>query len=159
MKRAMLITGASAGIGAAVARLAARGGWDVGVGYNSDEQGAHAVVGSVERAGGRAAALQADVGDPGAVAGMFARFEAEIGRMAAFVNNAGVVMPASRFEDISAERLETIFRINQIGAFETWRRYDADRQSMIGGQLERIAGTRNLSKDTNEIVGKMLGAG
>lgn len=155
MKRAMLITGASAGIGAAVARLAARGGWDVGVGYNSDEQGARAVVGSVERAGGRAVALQADVGDPGAVAGMFARFEAEIGRMAAFVNNAGVVMPASRFEDISAERLETIFRINQIGAFVAAQhavRAMAKRHGGRGGAIVNVSSVAAVKGGPGEYV-------
>ncbi|MEM7438202.1 MAG: SDR family oxidoreductase [Pseudomonadota bacterium] len=155
LKRTMLITGASAGIGAATARLAARSGWDVGVGYRSDAQGAAEVVGSVERAGRRAVAIQADVADPDQVARMFATFEAELGRMSAFVNNAGVVMPQSRFEDISADRLRNLFSINQLGAFVGAQhavRAMAKRHGGRGGAIVNVSSVASLKGGPGEYV-------
>lgn len=155
MKRAMLITGASAGIGAATARLAARNGWDVGIGYRSDERGAAEVVGSVERAGCRAVAIQADVADPDQVAAMFATFDAELGRMAAFVNNAAVVMPKARFEDIGVDRLREVFAINQLGAFVAAQhavRAMAKRHGGRGGAIVNVSSVAALKGGPDEYV-------
>jgi len=84
------VTGASRGIGAAVARALAAEGWPVGVNYRSDAAAAEAVVRSIEEAGGRAIALAADVSDPEAADGLFTRVEAELGPVLVLVNNAGV---------------------------------------------------------------------
>ncbi len=75
-RKTVLITGASAGIGAACARLLARHGYDVAIGYRSDAAGAEAVARDVEAAGGRAVLLQADVGDPADIERMFAELDA-----------------------------------------------------------------------------------
>lgn len=142
MKRTILITGASGGIGAATARLAARQGWDVGVGWHSDAQGAADVVRAVERAGARAVSLQADIGDPEQVARMFAEFEASLGRMAAFVNNAGILFEPRRFEDIPPDRFETVFRVNQTGAFVAAQhavRAMAKRHGGRGGAIVNVS--------------------
>ena len=84
------MTGASRGIGAAVARALAAEGWPVGVNYRSDAAAAEAVVRSIDEAGGRAIALAADVSDPEAADGLFTRVEAELGPVLVLVNNAGV---------------------------------------------------------------------
>lgn len=155
MKRAMLVTGASAGIGAATARLAGRNGWDVGVGYNSDAEGAAAVVADVETAGGSALAIRADVGEAAQIAAMFAAFEERFGRMAAFVNNAGIVMPASRFEDISLERFETMFRVNQTGAFVAAQhavRAMAKRHGGRGGAIVNVSSVAAIKGGPGEYV-------
>jgi 3-oxoacyl-[acyl-carrier protein] reductase len=84
-----LVTGASKGIGAAIARALAQDGWAVGVNYRSDEAGAAETVAAIEAAGGRAVALHADVSN-GTGSDLLARCEAELGPVLALVNNAGV---------------------------------------------------------------------
>jgi NAD(P)-dependent dehydrogenase (short-subunit alcohol dehydrogenase family) len=116
-RKAVLITGASAGIGAAVARMAAARGWDVGIGYRSDEVGALAVAADVEAAGGRAVLLQGDVSDPAVIPSLFEAFEAAFGRLDALVNNAGIVDVAARVEDMSAARLAAMFATNLTAPF------------------------------------------
>jgi 3-oxoacyl-[acyl-carrier protein] reductase len=85
------VTGASRGIGAAIARAIARDGWHVGVNYRSDREGAEAVVAGIESDGGRAVALAADVADTGAADQLFEQMESHFDRpVLALVNNAGI---------------------------------------------------------------------
>jgi 3-oxoacyl-[acyl-carrier protein] reductase len=85
------VTGASRGIGAAIARALAQDGWPVGVNYRSDRDGAEAVASSITDVGGRAVALQGDVADPGTADALFDALEAEFdGPVLVLVNNAGI---------------------------------------------------------------------
>jgi len=85
-----LVTGASRGIGAAIAKALAREGWPVGVNYRTDEDGANGVVEEITKAGGRATALQGDVADPDTADALFSALEEEFGPVLVLVNNAGV---------------------------------------------------------------------
>jgi 3-oxoacyl-[acyl-carrier protein] reductase len=85
-----LVTGASRGIGAAIAKMLAREGWPVGVNYRSDSEAAEAVVDEITRAGGRAKALQGDIADPDTADTLFKALEGEFGPVLVLVNNAGV---------------------------------------------------------------------
>src|SRR5262245_62944068 len=115
--KVMLITGASRGIGAATARLAAARGYAVAINYLGRRDAAEAVAADVRQSGRRAAVIQADIGKPAEVARLFARVDAEFGRLDAFFNNAGTLSRASRFVDIAPERLQQILAVNSTGAF------------------------------------------
>jgi 3-oxoacyl-[acyl-carrier protein] reductase len=85
-----LMTGASRGIGAAVARALAADGWRVGVNYRADAEGAQAVAETIARTGGSAIPLAGDVAEPAAAEALLARLEDEYGPVLVLVNNAGV---------------------------------------------------------------------
>ena len=86
-----LVTGASRGIGAAIARALAGAGWPVGVNYRSDRAGAERVVAEIEQRGGKALALAGDVSEPGAADALFDRVESHFDQpVLVLVNNAGV---------------------------------------------------------------------
>lgn len=113
-----LITGASAGIGAACAVLAAQRGYDVALTYNSDPAGAKAVAAAAGEAGAKTHVIQCDVADPAAIEAMYATVYAEFGRLDALVNNAGIVDQAARVTQMSHARLRQMFDVNVIGAIE-----------------------------------------
>jgi NAD(P)-dependent dehydrogenase (short-subunit alcohol dehydrogenase family) len=132
--KVMLITGASRGIGAATARLAARHGYDVAVNYASNKAAAEAVVADIRKAGRKAAAIQADVGKPEDIVRLFKTVDAELGRLDAFVNNAGIVEKASKFVDIAPERLERVLAINTAGAFIAAQEAVRRMSTRLGGK-------------------------
>jgi NAD(P)-dependent dehydrogenase (short-subunit alcohol dehydrogenase family) len=115
--RSVLVTGGSRGIGAATALLAAKRGWAVAVNFTSDAAAARAVVARIGEAGGTAIAVQADVSIEAAVLEMFARVDAELPRLDALVNNAGVVDFAGRVDETTTARLQRMFAINVFGSF------------------------------------------
>ena len=113
----VLITGASRGIGAETARLAAARGYTVCVNYRRDHDAAHAVVRDVERAGARAIAVQADVSSEPDVERLFATIDRDLGALNALVNNAGILEAQTRVDGIDAARLGRVFATNVTGAF------------------------------------------
>lgn len=115
--RILLITGASRGIGAAVAEQAAARGFDVAVNYSRDARSAQDVVRRVESFGRRAIAVQADVAIEADVLRMFETVDQSLGRLSALVNNAGVVDRGCEVADMSLARLQRMFGINLLGSF------------------------------------------
>ncbi|MCF2531564.1 SDR family oxidoreductase [Yinghuangia soli] len=113
----LVVTGASKGIGAAVARAAAADGWAVAVNYAGDADGAAAVVADIEAAGGRAAALPGDVSVEADVLRLFDAAEAALGGpVAGLVNNAGVVGAHGRFDELDAATVQRTVDVNVVGA-------------------------------------------
>jgi len=112
----LLVTGGSRGIGAAVARQAAAAGWDVAINYGRDAVSADAVAASVRAAGRRAITIAADVADEAAVLSMFARIDAELGPLRGLVNNAGIVGPKARLDEMDVARWRRMLDVNVIGS-------------------------------------------
>lgn len=115
MSNIVLITGGSRGIGAATALQAARAGYAVAVNYSSNAFAADEVVRQIRQGGGTAITVQADVAEESQVLAMFEKVDAELGRLTALVNNAGVVDQTSRVDGMSVARLKRMFDINVIG--------------------------------------------
>ena len=117
MSGTVIVTGGGRGIGAATAELSAAAGYAVCVNYYRNEHAATATVGRIEAAGGRAAAIAADVGDESQVRTLFDAAEETLGPVAALVNNAGILEKQAPFAEIDSERFSRILRTNVLGAF------------------------------------------
>ena len=116
MRKILLITGASAGIGAATARKAAQAGYDLALNYHSNKQGAETVAAQARAAGARVILCPGDVADPVAITDIYATLDQEFGRLDGLVNNAGVVDLIASVTDFTHARLRRMFDINVIGA-------------------------------------------
>jgi NAD(P)-dependent dehydrogenase (short-subunit alcohol dehydrogenase family) len=142
MSAVVLITGASRGIGAATALLAARQGYAVAVNYSANSLAADEVVRQIRQSGGTAMAVQADVADEAQVLTMFEKVDAKLGRLTALVNNAGVVDQTSRVDAMSMARFRRMFEINVYGSFvcarESVRRMST-RHGGAGGTIVNLS--------------------
>ncbi|HSJ36512.1 MAG TPA: 3-oxoacyl-ACP reductase FabG [Acidimicrobiia bacterium] len=125
----VLITGASRGIGAAIAARAAEAGWSVVIGYRDHDEEASRVVEAIESAGGRAVALAADLADGQAARGLVTAAEASVGPLTALVNNAGI-MPVTPFLEIPPEEWDRVIATDLSAAFHT-------TQAVLPGMLDR----------------------
>ena len=134
MSKVILITGASRGIGAATALLAARQGYAGAVNYSVNSLAADEVVRHIREMGGRAMSVQADVGDEAQILTMFEKVDAKLGRLSALVNNAGVVDQTERVDGMSVERLKRMFDINVIGSFVCAREAVKRMSTRYGGE-------------------------
>jgi 3-oxoacyl-[acyl-carrier protein] reductase len=133
-----LVTGASRGIGAAIARSLAEDGWPVGVNYRSDQDGAERVVKEIEEAGGKAIAVQADVSDEDAPDALFAQLEEHFGPVLVLVNNAGVRADglSPQIDDADWQR---VIDTNLSAAFRTTRRALRPMMKARYGRIVNIA--------------------
>lgn len=113
----MLITGASRGIGAATALLAAAQGYAVALNYLQNKTAADLVVERIRRQGGKAVAIQADVSKEDDILRLFRTVDEEFGRLHCLINNTGILEKQSKLVDLSYERLQKIFSTNITGAF------------------------------------------
>jgi NAD(P)-dependent dehydrogenase (short-subunit alcohol dehydrogenase family) len=142
MNNVVVITGASRGIGAATALLAAQRGYAVCVNYRSNRAAANAVVNAITQSGARAIAVAADIAVEAEVADMFTAVDRELGSVTALVNNAGIVDRQSRLEDMDAARLQRTFAINITGSFlcarEAVRRMST-RHGGSGGAIVNVS--------------------
>lgn len=128
---AILITGASRGIGRATAVLCGARGWSVALNYQSNAAAAEEAALAVQAAGGRALTVRGDVAQESDVMQMFDAAEAAFGKLTGLVINAGIVAPARPLADMTLDRLKRMFEINILGAYlcarEGARRLGTDR--------------------------------
>lgn len=142
MTGTLVVTGASRGIGAAVARLGAVRGYAVCVNYRSDAAAAEAVVGEIVGAGGRALAVRADVAQEAEVERLFAAVDAEMPPLTALVNNAGIAGLVNRLEEAPAETIRQVMDLNVLGSIWCCRaaiRRMARRHGGQGGAIVNLS--------------------
>jgi NAD(P)-dependent dehydrogenase (short-subunit alcohol dehydrogenase family) len=147
----LLVTGASRGIGAATARLAAASGWSVGINYHRDEESARAVLADVEAAGARGCLLPGDVGREADVVRIFSRSDEALGTVTALVNNAGIEGNRTRVTELRAETLERLFAVNVIGLQLCCREAVRRMSTRLGGAGGAIV---NVSSMASTIGGR-----
>ncbi|NJM43077.1 MAG: SDR family oxidoreductase [Brachymonas sp.] len=149
MPKTLLITGASRGIGAATALLAASQGWQVAVNFLGNSLAADGVVRQIRAAGGVAIAVQGDMGIEADVLRVFETVDAKLGRVSGLVNNAGVVDLAQRVDEMSLARLERMWRTNITSSFlcarEAVRRMSTRYQSEGGGEGGAIVNVSSVA--------------
>lgn len=133
MNPVLVVTGSSRGIGAETARLAALRGYAVCVNYRSNRAAADAVVAAIGKEGGTAIAVAADVGVEPDVLRLFETVDAQLGRLTALVNNAGILETQSRLDGIDGARLGRIFATNVIGSFLCARQAVKRMSTAMGG--------------------------
>ncbi|MDB5218462.1 MAG: family oxidoreductase [Myxococcaceae bacterium] len=127
-----IVTGASRGIGSAVAERLASDGFGVVINYAGDAAPAEALARKIESKGGRAMTVKADVSDPKAVTSMFDAVEAKLGGVDVLVNNAGI-MPLSSIAETDDATFERIVSVNLKGTFNTLR--EGARRLRNGGRI------------------------
>ena len=141
----MLITGASRGIGAASAVLAAERGYDVAISYRRDAGAAEAIAERARAHGARVATIRADVAGEDDVERMFATVDAELGTLAVLVNNAGTLDLQTRLDEMTAERVERTLRVNVLGVFLCCRAAVRRMSTRYGGAGGRIVNVSSVA--------------
>ena len=134
MSNVILITGASRGIGAATARLAAQRGYAVVVNYRKQAEAADALANEISRMGGSALAVKADVASEAEVSHLFAAIDERFGRLDVLVNNAGIIEQQMRLEAMSLERWQRVFATNVFGSFLCSREAVKRMSTRAGGR-------------------------
>ena len=155
MNKVIIITGGSRGIGAATAQLAAKRGYAVCVNYIRNRAAADAVVSTIERAGGQAIAVAADVAAESDVIRLFESVDKALGPVTALVNNVGILERQMRLEDMDAARLSRVFTTNITGYFlcarEAVRRMST-KHGGAGGAIVNVSSSASRLGAPNEYV-------
>jgi len=153
--RIAVVTGGSRGIGAATAFRLATLGWDVCVSFREREAEAAELVVRCIDTGSRAIAVQADVTVEADVVELFATVDRELGAITTLVNNAGIVGPKSRVDEMSVDRVDQMFSVNVVGAFSCAReaiRRMSTRHGGNGGAIVNVSSVASRIGSPGEYV-------
>jgi 3-oxoacyl-[acyl-carrier protein] reductase len=143
-ERTALVTGASRGIGAAIARVLANDGWAVGVNYRSDRDAAEAVVAAIESDGGRAFPIEADIAQASAAEQLFSALESQFERpVLALVNNAGITAD-DLTPSLDDEAWDSVIETDLTAAFRLTRRALRPMLRARAGRIVNIASVSGL---------------
>lgn len=155
MNKNLLITGASSGIGEAIARLAAKQGYNLCINYCNSAKRAEQLAEELRQHKINIITVQADISKEPQVVSLFKQVEAELGMLSALVNNAGVITPISTLNDISAQRIANVFAINVMGTMlcsrEAGKHMNTDRGGN-GGAIVNISSVAASLGSPNEFV-------
>jgi len=159
---AMLVTGGSRGIGRAAVEQAISRGYDVCINYAESRATATELVNLAVKNNCRAFAFQANVGNREQVEAMFQAIDSEFGRLDVLVNNAGIVAPPQRLEEITEDRLQSILDINVSGALycaSAAVRRMSTRLGGSGGSIINISSIAAILGGPNEYVDYAMSKG
>ena len=147
MSKVLLITGASRGIGAETARLAAARGYSLCLNYLHSEQAANELLEALTDGGHQAFLFQADVGQESEVEAMYRAIDREFGRLDGLVNNAGILERQSDLVDMDPDRWRRVFDINVIGSFLCAREAVKRMSTKTGGAGGAIVNVSSRAAD------------
>ena len=150
MRKVVIVTGGSRGIGATTCRLLAAQGYSVCVNYRSRADEAQAVVSAIESSGGSAFSYAADVSNEQDVMLLFDAVEAHLGPITHLVNNAGILFPQSRLSDLTAERINKVLITNVTGYFLCCR--EAVKRMKNGGAIVNVSSVAARTGSPNEYI-------
>ena len=155
MQKILLITGASRGIGAETARLAAQAGYALCINYQKSESAAQKLVEYAQAQGQPAIAVRADISVESEIMAMFQTIDRKLGRLNALVNNAGILEAQSSFDRFSVDRLRRVFNTNIIGSFlcarEAIKRMSTDHGGE-GGAIVNLSSRASVIGAPNEYI-------
>lgn len=150
-----IVTGSGRGIGAETAKLLARNGYSVCVNYASNARAADGVRNQILEDGGRCMMVKADVSSADDVARLFDAVDSELGPVSVLVNNAAILMPQSRLEDISEERFTKVLKTNVLSCFlcskEAVKRMST-KNGGAGGIIVNVSSNASRSGSPNEFL-------
>jgi NAD(P)-dependent dehydrogenase (short-subunit alcohol dehydrogenase family) len=155
MKRTILITGSSRGIGAATALLAAKKGYQVCINYFSNAQAAESIVKTIIENGGKAKAYQADVSSESEVISLFSKIDTDFGTLSALVNNAGILEKQSSLVEMELNRIQKVINTNIISNLICSKEAIKRMSTKYGGKGGSIVNVSSIASKTgspNEYV-------
>jgi NAD(P)-dependent dehydrogenase (short-subunit alcohol dehydrogenase family) len=145
MKKIIIVTGGSRGIGAATARLAAQRGYAVCINYLQNRDAADSVVQGIVDAGGTAIAVSGDVSSEADVMRLFKTVDDSLGAVTALVNNVGIVEQQTRVENMDAARLNRVFAVNVTASFLCAREAIRRMSTKYGGHGGAIVNVSSVA--------------
>lgn len=155
MRKILLVTGGSRGIGAATARLAASQGFDLAINYRDDEAAAQAVAGDCRAHGARVAVIRGDMSREDDVTHLFAEIDRNLGRLTHLVNNAGVTGQVGRLDDTATRTIRACVDLNVTGAILVAReaiRWLSPRHGGSGGAIVNLSSVASTLGSPGEYV-------
>jgi NAD(P)-dependent dehydrogenase (short-subunit alcohol dehydrogenase family) len=144
----LIVTGASRGIGAAVARLAGKRGYAVALNFSTGETEANRIATEIKTVGGRALTIHADISREDEIVQMFQTAERELGRITGLVNNAGITGGFARVEEVTADAIQKAFAVNVTGAMLCAREAVLRMSTRRGGTGGAIVNISSLAART-----------
>lgn len=154
-KQVVLITGAGRGIGAATAKLFAANNYAVCINYKSDIASAERLAQQIQQGGGQCICVQADVSQEQQVIRLFETVDQQLGKITALVNNAGILQPQMRLEQMSAARINKILTTNVTSYFLCCReaiKRMSSKHGGAGGTIVNVSSGAAKSGSPNEYI-------